>query len=1081
MPCMAVLWIFMVASFSALGGKNPQPDCAGIAEYFAGVDYYAGRSGVLSEWLGTGSAALGLAGQVHKWQFNDTLAGIHPFSKKQLVQIQRQRRDENFSGVLKYPDDPDNPSGGYSLRQGPKRRDRNPGVDVCLTPSKSVSAFIAVLPEPLREKFLAVIDQVARETILLAQTDLLLGRSGKGGWRKENPRLVISMFRELVNRNGEPNLHYHCVISNLALYKDLKWRTINTAKLRDWVRTLSPIFASSLAKELRSLGLELEQGTKANGEKAPWFEIKGVPKELRKYWSSRRTEIEVELARHGETLESASGKARQAANLATRNRKEEVVADGALFARWQREAAEHGFTPELAEQLVGKSQETEFELAYAKGWNAALQTLQNRGEKFAERHLIQLVCEEVATEGADGAEIARRVRQDMRSSRKIVSRGLYRGEEQFAIGEDVEMEERSAPAAESKVLFPKAIVQGENPASDFGGEKSAPRKRSARPAHPGKPKNPPPPETEKRPPKPDPDHGIAPKRAKPDSSLESVLGTEATYAQAFAAAIAALSREHAYFSTGEVTRLVLAALPEEGVIATQVARRIKQDLRNSAEIVPRGELRSEQQFTTRENWELEKDLIKTIDVLRSRSGASVKESVIQVVLQNHKHLGPEQQRAARELLTANSAIRPLTSVANADVSSVIKPVAEALMYAGYQPIGGAILATAKEKLAVETGIPSRTVNSYLWHLERSLWGKIRDRSLHAAKQIFRAALGKSTYAPHTLKFDARTVLFLSECAMLDTRTLLALVRQVVKAGGTIIPMGDPAHLPPLLAGGPLKHLIGKAGQVHLAKNEAQQNFFDQKAAADLRAGRSHEALANYSERGLLRIGKNHEDAIQQLVSHWSQQGGSRDPASHMIYTQTKAEALALNRACQQERQRLGAVSSWGGIKISGERIFSGDHVLIRKPLRKYGVENGQRATVVAINPILRTITLWLDHDPVNLPGQKPRNRKVTIPLRKIPKQGLTLGMAATASSMPTHTCDHAYALLASRNLQSREMAYVQATRGRLSTTLFSTSKIASELASLLKRSVAKDLAHDLPDPPRPSSGLTLRPDLLSGP
>src|SRR5262249_24555993 len=158
--------------------------------------------------------------------------------------------------------------------------DRSPGVDLCLTPSKSIAALLAVLEVPQRQVVLTALDRAVRRTLELAENDLLLGRSGKGGWRKENPKLVISVFRELVNRNLEPNAHWHCVFSNLGLCRDGKWRTLNTQILRDWALTITPIFASNVAKELRALGLELEWAKTADGQPAEWFEIKGVPKSL---------------------------------------------------------------------------------------------------------------------------------------------------------------------------------------------------------------------------------------------------------------------------------------------------------------------------------------------------------------------------------------------------------------------------------------------------------------------------------------------------------------------------------------------------------------------------------------------------------------------------------------------------------------------------------------------------------------------------------------------------------------------------------------------------------------------------------
>lgn len=901
----------MVASFSALGGNAPQPNTGAIAGYFAGAGYYAGEGGAVSWWLGEGAEALGLRGEVRRWQLECTLAGMHPFSRQQLIQIQRQKRNRSKPESGPTPDDPRDPDNARPRRK--PRRDRSPGVDVCLTPSKSIGALLAVLDEPLRQNVLAALDRAACSTLELAEKDLLLGRSGKGGWRKENPKLVISVFRELVNRNLEPNPHWHCVFSNMGLCRDGKWRSLNTTILRDWALTLTPIFASNVAKELRALGLELEWAKTADGQPADWFEIKGVPNSVIERWSSRRAEIEKAVDGDAEKFNDATGAARQSANLASRKAKQETPPEAELFDRWRQEAAALGFTPKMAGRLFGKTKAIDVEAVYEAAWNKALAKLNHECAYFAERHLTLLVTAETQIAGLSGVE---------------------------------------------------------------------------------------------------------------------------------------------------------------------VARRVKRALQNSPEIVRRGKLAGEQQFTTRTTWDLECKLIKAVEKLQALRGAAVSAKAVARTLKKHKGLNAEQQAAVRHILTDKSAIKVLTGVAGAGKSTSLKAVKEALVKAGYRPIGGALAGAAKEELVAKTGMPSRTVASYLWHLKKSPWRKVRDHVRHAAKQMLRAALGKNTYGPTKVKFDSRTVLFLDECGMLHTKALFGIIRQVQKAKGTIVLTGDVAQLPPILAGGPLKHITEKVGHAHLSKNERQKDARDQEAVKALREGRADEALRNYAERGRLKIGRDKEDAIKQLVAEWSKNGGIENPKEHVIFAQTRREARALNAAAQKERQRFGAVRSWGGVGVGEERIFVGDRVIFHKPLRKWGAENGHRATVLRVNPILRTITVRLDHQPPSLPGQKPRSQTVTIPLRALGKDGLTLGMAATTHKFQGQTCDHSYVLMASR-LTSKEMGYVQATRARHTTTIFSTVHHAGPngeiLAQALKKSVAKDLAHDLPDPARrPSSSPELR-------
>lgn len=130
-------------------------------------------------------------------------------------------------------------------------------------------------------------------------------------------------------------------------------------------------------------------------------------------------------------------------------------------------------------------------------------------------------------------------------------------------------------------------------------------------------------------------------------------------------------------------------------------------------------------------------------------------------------------------------------------------------------------------------------------------------------------------------------------------------------------------------------------------------------------------------------------------------------------------------------------------------------MLFHKNVFADGVRNGYRGEVVAIDRFLNRITVRLDGEP---------ERAVTVRLSDYANQGLTLSYAQTTHKGQGQTVEHAYLLIGGK-MADRELAYVQATRGRHSTRLFVDRAHAGEefeeLAKTLSRSRSKELAHDV--------------------
>lgn len=567
-----------------------------------------------------------------------------------------------------------------------------------------------------------------------------------------------------------------------------------------------------------------------------------------------------------------------------------------------------------------------------------------------------------------------------------------------------------------------------------------------------------------------------------ERQVERLLGqakavdTAQAYQCAWKEAIRQITDHHAHFTRRELIQEICERLQDKGMSGTEIANRIQDDLAQSKEIIKLGETEQEQRYTTKTMWNLETKLQEDVRTLQSKRGASIRPEAAERVIATDKQLTKEQADAARTLLTDESGIRSLTGVAGAGKSRTIGVVREGLERAGYRVLGGAISGAAKEELAAQARVESRTVASYLFHLDKTTYESIRDRVRHDVKQLIRAAAGKETYGPTKVKLDSKTVVIVDEAGMLDTHSLSRLVHHVEKAGATLILAGDDKQLPPIAAGGPFRWVAETVTNANLKENFRQRNApEDRQAAADIRDGKAQKALLSYAERGRLTVGEDRHDTIRQLVTTWSKEGGVRRPQESIIFTQTRREAATVNQICQSQRQLAGEVSD-RGFKVGQQRVYEGDRVLFQKPLRRYGIENGYRATVVSVQSLARNVTVRLDREPSAQARDHGVRQTVTVPMKEIGDDGLTLGYAATTHKMQGQSVDKAYVLLGGR-MTNQEMAYVQATRGKQVTRLFVDAIHAGEeikdLANAMTKSGAKDLAHDQVCSAGPTLGLEL--------
>lgn len=557
---------------------------------------------------------------------------------------------------------------------------------------------------------------------------------------------------------------------------------------------------------------------------------------------------------------------------------------------------------------------------------------------------------------------------------------------------------------------------------------------------------------------------VTPKPQHPVPDLDAIV-TEA---------IERLQRSKEVFAQRDVIAAVAVEAQGTGATAADVQKAVATALRRQDQLVSVGSVEQEDAISTRQAIDRMHDLIaiaesgkdvktfvvnrivveqyiidqastpSTLQAVISKSGEFIRRRVSEQAAKRPTHavnepLSDDQAAAVRLLTTGAGNIQILAGEAGTGKTRTIRACQELWEKAGFEVIGVAIAGRAARQLADRTGIPCFT----LAMLKVMTSDGVGKRLKHAARQLTRAALGRSTYDFSKLLLGKGKVLVVDEAAMLGSQQLYDIIGWHVKKGGKLVLVGDDAQIPPIEAGCPFRKLKEVVPTATLTTVIRQKDEQDRIAAQHIRNGRIMDAINNYKERGRFFAAESVAEAMERLVQDWTAHGLKR-PADTLILCPTREQASEINQKCQAERCRHLFLMKTQSVRVDGTRFIVGDRVLFTKPSRVFGVENGSLGTITSLGILGSSINVRLDD-----------GRRITVPTRRPPRLrstphyweenadgewrfGLGLGYAMTSHRGQGATAKHVYSLLDGPG-QSKQMAYVQASRGQLSTRLYTGS------------------------------------------
>ena len=205
-------------------------------------------------------------------------------------------------------------------RNGGNDNKKRVGIDLTFSCPKSISLALAKDDETKK-------DMIEAQQKAVKETLEEIEKNGGFTYRVTNNKvttdkkadnLLIGKFNHFVNRNGELDLHTHCVVFNITEHEGKEY-SLNAKDILKKQTEWGLLFRQKMAKNLQAKGYKLN----ITDAKKGLFELAGFDREIIEKYSSRRLEILKKMEADG----TAGSHEAMKANLQTRKTKKQVDLD----------------------------------------------------------------------------------------------------------------------------------------------------------------------------------------------------------------------------------------------------------------------------------------------------------------------------------------------------------------------------------------------------------------------------------------------------------------------------------------------------------------------------------------------------------------------------------------------------------------------------------------------------------------------------------------------------------------------------------------------------------------------------------
>jgi conjugative relaxase-like TrwC/TraI family protein len=287
----------------------------------------------------------------------------------------------------------------------------------------------------------------------------------------------------------------------------------------------------------------------------------------------------------------------------------------------------------------------------------------------------------------------------------------------------------------------------------------------------------------------------------------------------------------------------------------------------------------------------------------------------------------EEQTHALRVITGTERGTVLVGPAGTGKGVVIDAAAHAEQFTGRETFGVAVSGSTAQRLGQDS--PA-----------------LAGRTLTLDALVARAGRGQ-------ISIGERTTIYFDEAGMADTSRLDRLTELVAERGAKLVAIGDSAQLPSIGAGGMFDRLAQIAPTAELSDVRRTLNPAEQRAWANLRAGRAEKAMAHYLAEGRLHLSDSREEAVEQAARNWATLTEAH-PVEQvaLISDASNIEIDRLNARAQHHRGERGELGE-REMPVPGVHygLREGDRVALIEQHREPGlprIENGERGEVLDI-------------------------------------------------------------------------------------------------------------------------------------
>jgi len=432
--------------------------------------------------------------------------------------------------------------------------------------------------------------------------------------------------------------------------------------------------------------------------------------------------------------------------------------------------------------------------------------------------------------------------------------------------------------------------------------------------------------------------------------------------------------------------------------------------------------RGDERFTTKSMMSVEETLVRDAERLAAGRAHKVARIDVERAVNDAAARGLRlsgEQREALDHVLQRPDLALVVGYAGTGKSAMLGVAREAWESVGYTVRGAALSGIAAESLESGSGISSRTLASF-----EHGWAKGYDR------------------------LTSNDVLVVDETGMVGSRQLSRVLAEAAGAGAKVVMVGDVQQLQSIEAGAAFRLLAERHGAAELGEVRRQSEEWMREATRNFARHRGGEAVAAYSQAGMVHAAESRAAARAALIDRWDAERRADPAASRMILTHLNKEVQMLNQAAREKRaaqHELGedvAIRTERGLR----QVADNDRILFLKNERDLGVKNGTLGTVEKASR---------DHLAVRLDD----GRRIDVDLKSYAH--LDHGYAATVHKTQGMTVDRTH-VLATPGLDAHS-SYVALSRHRHGTALqYGRDDFAGEekLRRTLARERPKDMALD---------------------